>query len=345
MKELQEELPERVGWKEACIRIVEKVMVPIILFLFIWGVIKISESDGLVFKIIGAINASSNAPSPGSKDLAIPWDGKNKSAIVSPIISDPLQACWFYYANYINSHPYTILWEESMNAEGTEGGDKIRVIADPAYWYAHSCVKENNKVKLIGLEYTRHSIEAKLKKNEKDGFVHIASSDAFYRSELIFDEQGRIVERKVLKADDYDCKIFSSSREILSLLASNSVKDSRRKCDKEESIKDVESEEERRKKIENLKKQDNPFNKLEIRPTKKFSKEHIDIIYFYVDKRNQVHKNLTEKGCGVISVEPKPEENPKEKTKEKAVSLIKPSIAFLCYKEGGGSHVRLMQRE
>lgn len=82
---------------------------------------------------------------------------------------------------------------------------KIRVIAETASWSAQNCEIENKEVGLIGLEHTRHSIEAQF--NENSDFIHIATSDAYYQSKLSFDHVGKITGRKVLDGDS-TCKYF-----------------------------------------------------------------------------------------------------------------------------------------
>lgn len=320
---------------------------------------------GLPEKIIDSIIISQKKAI--NTNLSIHYDGKdnkdnNKDAMVSRSFEDEIQACWYYHANYKNSHPYTLLWEKS---EKGEEHPKIRIIADPAYWYAHSCIIKEGKVRLIGTEYTKHSIEAQLSEN-KD-FIRIAESNAYYQSELIFDQKGRPTERKVLESDfkcvvkdNFDCKTERFY----------SIKEKKFESKDEERIK-MEGQ------IRDLKNENTPFNKLEIIITKNakegfirnkvpvprrkprgiksapqavgfqpdfaprdegLNPAEIKAIKLYIREREKLHRNLAEEGCGVISIEPNP------KKEAKTDSLVKPSIAFLCFKESG-SHVRLMQRE
>lgn len=249
-------------------------------------------------------------------------------ATVSIPFKDAIQACGYYHANYKNSHSYTVLWNKSK----VEGGyPKIRVIAEPAYWQAEKCTQEEGEVKLIGIEYTKHSIEAQLEKNK--GFVQIATSDAYYRSALFFDGNGRITERKVLKSDfEYEYEsVYSNLCYVL-----NEAMEKEDRCDKitSQGIKH----------FKDLTKKKSDFNILKItsgfNPDKgsKESEAYSEAIILYIKEREKLHKELVEKGCGAISIEPDLEQD--------SGDFLQTSIAFLCLKKSRASHshVRLMHR-
>lgn len=264
-------------------------------------------------------------------------------ATVSRPFKDAIQACWYYHANYVNSHPYTILW----NKPDEEGNyPKIRVIADPAYWQAEKCIKENGQVKLIGIEYTKHAIHAQSGINEN--FIQIATSEAYYRSALFFDRNGRITERKVLSNKD---RKESNFEYISSAFLCDLIKDAtdRRnvECLNPEKGKENTSEslEERSNSNENkkytfidLKQRPDNFNILQIVELYPGDSEgYSQAIIRYIKERENLHTELVKKGCGAISIEPELAEANGE--------LIQTSIAFLCLKESGPhSHVRLMHR-
>lgn len=244
-------------------------------------------------------------------------------ATVSRPFKDAIQACWYYHANYKNSHPYTLLWGKSSK-EGVY--PRIRVIADPAYWSAQNCKIEKGEVSLIGLEHTKHSIEAQF--NESSDFVHVATGHAYYQSKLSFDHAGRITGRKVLESN-FDCKffgVFNNTEGKCVLTPQGQIKG--------------------KEQIQALKEKKSTFNDLEINPVlrlfdrnKVTAEEYVQnsqVINFYIKEREKLHDQLTKQGCGAISIEPKPE-------KEETRKLIETSIALLCFKETG-SHVRLMQR-
>ncbi len=164
----------------------------LILFLlfFIFDGFRDKYSDWFfdsVSKITGKSSTSGGIPILGEVD-----------ATVSRPFKDATQACWYYHANYENSHPYTVLWNKP---DKEDSFPKIRVIAEPAHWQAEKCTKEKGEVRLVGIEYTKHSIEAQFEKNKN--FVQVATSEAYYRSALFFDKKnGRITERKLLSNKD-----------------------------------------------------------------------------------------------------------------------------------------------
>lgn len=268
--------------------------------------------DG-ISKLTGKTSASNN--------LSIHFgDG---DATVSQPFKDATQACWYYHANYEHSHPYTLLWERS---EETKNFPKIRVIAQPAYWSAQDCRIEKGDISLIGIEYTKHTIEAQF--NDYSNFIPIATSEAYYKSKLNFDKEGRITDRKVL-ISDFTCKIldaFSSPTKYCSVFTQK------------------QNQAEKKIEIKKLKTSKDSFNYLEIIPNSKYTKnvaaEEYDLykqaINLYVLKRNELHEGLAKEGCGAISIEPKFEDD---------YGNINPTmLAFLCYKKAGGSHVRMMRR-
>lgn len=250
-----------------------------------------------------------------------------RDALISRQFSDASQACWYYYGEYEHLHPY-ILWSAGMGNSNESNFPKIRVIAE-ANWDARNCAYDEPQfqVKLLGVEYTKHRIEVQLSKNSD--FIHIANSYAYYGSELIFDNVGRIRERKILSPSNnhkFNCKIFGLNKE-------NTLSDC--KSDKKESRK----EKDRKEKIEELAKETNlHFNDLEIviaeEKYNKLSKDEIVTISSYIEKRKDLHEKLAQDGCGVITIEPV--------LKNKSYGSVKPAIAFLCFKDDVKSHVRLM---
>ncbi len=249
-------------------------------------------------------------------------------ATVSRPFKDAAQACWYYHANYQNSHAYTILWKKSKVKDGYP---KIRIIAEPAYWQAERCTEESGEVKLTGIEYTEHSIEAQFGK-DKD-FVQIATSKAYYRSALFFDEYGRITERRVLKSN---FKYKSTNKELCKIIEmaerENGVK-----------VKCEDAEGRERMRFLELKEEIDNFNILMIdsdfNPSKNWinPNQYQQAIIFYVEEREKLHTELVKEGCGAISVEPK--------LTEDSGNIFQTSIAFLCLKKSGKhSHMRLMHR-
>ncbi|MCB1986192.1 MAG: hypothetical protein H6936_06885 [Burkholderiales bacterium] len=193
------------------------------------------------------------------------------------------QACWYYFANYETSHPYTVLWDVSK--EGTLY-PKIRVIADKGTWKAERCIKIDKKAKLIGLETIEHRLEAQFV--EGGEFFHIANTEATYHSALHFNDQGRIIHRRIMVSPE--------------------------------------------------KEENGYINKM---VSKRFSKQddkQYDAAYeLYVEKRSGLHENLKDSGCGAISIQP-------DFINIKTQELEKPSIIYICHKDGQKSHVRIMQR-
>lgn len=242
-----------------------------------------------------------------------------RDAIISRKFSDASQACWHYYGDYKHLHPY-ILWGEDDEGRSKSKLPRIRVIAK-ANWSAQNCVHDQSQlqVKLLGIEFTEHRIEAQL--SEDSDFVHIADSKAYYGSELIFDSDGRIKERKILSNGNVNCRIFDSNKK------SGVVGDCRFKENKEEKSK------------ESRKRKNVSSNELDIerKEGKLSDDDFMKIIGIYINKRNGLHTKLKEHGCGVITIEPVLENI--------FHSSTKPAIAFLCFKDHDKSHVRLMIRE
>jgi len=276
--------------------------------------------SGWFFDSVGKITGKSSM----SNDYSIHG---SVDATVSRPFKDAAQACWYYHANYENSHPYTVLWKKSKVEDGYP---KIRVIAEKAYWQAEKCTKEKSEVKLIGIEYTKHSIEAQFKENK--GFELIATSDAYYRSALSFDKAGRITERRVLESD-FEYEYESESEYSHLCYALNKVQKKEDRCDRVSSLEP--------KKFQDLKKKKNEFNSLKIASNFDPDKNSIDpeeyrqAIILYIKERENLHTELSRQGCGAISIEPE--------LVEDSGNLFNTSIAFLCFKESG-SHVRLMHR-
>lgn len=270
--------------------------------------------DG-ISKITGKSSTSSGIHIHGEVD-----------AMVSRPFKDATQACWYYHANYENSHPYTVLWNKP---DKEDSFPKIRVIAESAYWQAEKCTKENGQVKLAGIEYTKHTIEAQFEKNQ--GFVQIATSDAYYRSAIFFDKNnGRITERKVLanyggsdfeyESSPHMCDVIKEVKKIGKFECSNPKKEKHT--------------------FKSLKERNGNFNILEIRSDfdpRKDREKYRQAIMLYIEEREELHTKLAKKGCGAISIEPELTEDPE--------IHFQTSIAFLCLKGSGThSHVRLMHR-
>lgn len=277
--------------------------------------------------VVDAISKFTNKASSSAASASVSIDYLGGGATVSSPFKDAIQACWYYHANYKNSHPYTLLWKKPTKEDVYP---KIRVIADPAYWSAQNCEIEKGEVSLIGLEHTKHSIEAQFDKNSD--FTHIATSDAYYRSKLSFDHTGRITGRKILQSD-FTCKFygeFDNTGEFWGVFDNE-----KKRCARTALQAQLRGKE----KIQALKEKNSTFNDLEIILTPRFDQNnhvHREAINLYIKEREGLHKELVEQGCGAISIEPKSE-------KKETGKLIETSIAFLCFKESG-SHVRLMQR-
>jgi hypothetical protein len=314
-----------------------------------------------------AAKISNNLSISVSQGLPVTYG--DKGAIISKEFNDSLQACWYYHANYKHLHPYNLFWSVSVDEEdsSTPKFPKIRVIAE-ANWYGQNCVYHTldnvepkqtdsqqmqsvaQQVMLLGIEYTKHRIEAQM--SESDDFIHIADSEAYYGSELIFGEKGRITERKILKSKkDYQCKAFGLEKwKSENCVFVPDIKDRKKIKDRIEDLLKKEAKE-----------TDFRFNILEIyplfkpeslnAPEKKLKipeKEFREAIETYIEKRKKLHNKLIEEGCGVLTIEPQlggisQDKDKSQEMKEK--KAIKPAIAFLCLKEGAPSHVRLMIRE
>lgn len=241
--------------------------------------------------------------------------GEGKDAKVSGEFKSAIQACWYYQAHYKSLHPYTVLWEQSGNTDYP----KIRVVAERGIWNAHRCIKDKEVVKLIGDEYITHKIEAQFAEN--DEYEHIATSKAKYYSALLFDEKGRISQRRIKEAA-YKCIPPEGF----------TVKDCK---DKAEVTQNKENN-------NNSLKYENIIIITELKNEKekqeKFgSEKYSEAIELYLRKRETLHKNLVEQGCGAVPIEPE--------FTNKGGNLEKPSIVFLCHKNDDKSHVRVMVRK
>lgn len=64
--------------------------------------------------------------------------------------------------------------------------------------------------------------------------------------------------------------------------------------------------------------------------------QYTEALSLYIKERHNVHRGLADKGCGAIAF---------ELELEKTDTNMKPAIAFFCFKDEAGSHVRLMMRE
>lgn len=296
------------------------------------------EDAGRLFDIIGKITGKSSITNDIHINGAV-------DATVSMPFKDATQACWYYHADYANSHPYTVLWKKS---EAKGGYPIIRVIAEPAYWRAEKCTRKNGKVKLRGIEYTKHSIEAQF--SDETGFVQIATSEAYYRSALFFDKNGRITERKVLESDfgyeyDHDESVYKS---VFSHICHIHKKPEECHVPNDEMKKENRHDEIPRRKFKDLTSKKDNFNYLIItsglnlgrnlgEPESEESKIYHRAVNLYIEKRKDLHEGLVKDGCGAISIEPELTEDPQ--------NLFRTSIAFLCLKKSGEqSHVRLMHR-
>lgn len=231
------------------------------------------------------------------------------NARISEEFASEIQACWYYQATYENLHPYTVLWEQS---EKGKYYPKIRVIADGATWEAHRCIKEKDSngkeiVKLVGKEKLTHQIEVQF--DEDTEYEHVATSNAEYFSALFFGEKGRILERKIIKADQKCIPPENFSVKINGCIS-----------------RDFEDDESPSKNI--------------VRITKLIKNEdkYIKALELYLDKRKGLYNNLTEQGCGAVPIEP-------EFASTKEGDIEKPSIIFLCHRNGKKSHVRVMIRK
>ncbi len=283
------------------------------------------ESLDLAIAVISQFFNKSKSSASASANLAVHFGEGN--ATISKPFKDAIQACWYYHANYKHSHPYTVLWNKP---DARNLYPKIRVIAEPAYWSAENCSMEKKEIKLIGTEYTKHTIEAQFGKG--DNFIPIATSHAFYKSALYFDDVGRVTERKIIKSD-FEYK----SSDLCDYITLAAEKNNYIQCEKKKASDSD-------KWIDGLKNRINSFNILQIDSISgqiKINMENTpdpfrEAIILYIKERKKLHDELAKEGCGVISIEPK--------SRNKQNQLIKTSLAFLCHKEKGGSHVRLMQR-
>lgn len=276
-------------------------------------------------------------------------------ATVSRPFKDATQACWYYHANYTHSHSYTVLWNRDKNFNvNPKMTVKIRVIAEPAHWQAENCIEENGQVKLVGIEFTEHSIEAqfteetgseqgkeqgkKAVSEKNNDFVEIAKSRAYYKSALFFDKNGRITERKVLSNKGKGDFQYISSPHLCEVIKKATTR-GEVECPNSK-VKDLDLKEQYT--FQKLLGRSDNFNILQIGYDSNpdinsigLEKYHQAII-FYIIERENLHKELSQQGCGAISIEPE--------FRDDFGKFIQTSIAFLCFKKSGPSHVRLMHR-
>lgn len=275
-----------------------------------------------------------------------------EKTIVSKAFSDISQACWFYHDNYKSQHPYTLTWSkkstEDANYSKIEDANypKIRVIAESAIWKSRACIRDGVETYLLGDEAVNHTIEAQFAKDRD--FVRIATSEATYQSKLFFDPSGRPTVRKVVTdKDGYKCHLLIPINKASSDYTPNQLLSSLRKvCTTKPSpspsadareIREVEKKDGEREKQKHI-------NSLIITLDKEHHKnymrdpstKYIEALNLYINERKEIHRGLADKGCGAIAFEPE-----LGKTK----SRMKPAIAFFCFKDEVGSHVRLMMRE
>lgn len=270
-----------------------------------------------------------------------------------------IQACWFYQSTYRNLHPYTVLWEIS----GENEYPKIRVIAKDIIWDAHTCITQKGNpngdkkeiTKLIGDDSLTHRIEAKMRESEE--YQHIADAKAYYRSVLHFDDKGRIVHRKIKRAEVYNYSFPDSLHNYL-LQDSLPEKNYRNKILKCEA-KDTEEEKLECRIVsaqsESPKNLGVDYNNVIITdpptagesPFNKFGEDYVEAIVLYVEKRTNLHNNLAKDGCVAISVEPTSQESILSNNGDKnVIYLVKqPSIIFMCHKRNEDSHIRAIVRE
>lgn len=189
-------------------------------------------------------------------------------------------------------------------------------------------------VKLIGEETIVHRIEAKLPHPQYEDFKLIATTEATYNSAIHFDNDGSITHRRVKKADDYKCIIPAElTNEIKKEITEEIINE--RYCRFQEK-KQESNEYEYKNELEII--NDNEFNSPIV--LKKAEKDYIKAFIFYLGERRKLHDDLTNEGCGAISVEPD------FVTGDLPTGELEtPSLVFLCHKNNIRSHVRIMVRE
>lgn len=241
------------------------------------------------------------------------------NAMISGEFKSEIQACWYYQATYETLHPYTVLWEMPREEDSYP---KIRVIAEHGIWDAHTCIRERKNlnegesnengvvVKLIGDEYVTHKIEAQF--NENDEYEHIATSKSKYNSALLFDGKGRIIHRRIKKGV-YKCTLPDKSSVEIDCKASSADENNSLKYTNEVTIEWIKEEP---------------------------AADYAEAINYYLKRRNELHENLTKKGCGAVPIEPE-----FTITNEDEEYLENPSVIFLCHKNNDKSHVRIMVRQ
>lgn len=218
---------------------------------------------------------------------------------ISPIFKSGLEACGFYNTKYKNSYPYIAI----NNLQNSKDDDIfVRAIAYEALWNGDKCTtNEEGKVQLIGTERTFHEIEIK---SENSDFIHIANGYSIYRSKLVFDDEGRIIDRKII--DDEFKK--DTTKEKISL----------------EDLKPVRNG------------QGGFYNSLKIYPVEghENNSKYTEGINKYKKERKKLHKKLANDGCAIITTKPI---NNEELGKNEGSN---PTITFLCF----NNHVRVMEQ-
>lgn len=162
-------------------------------------------------------------------------------------------------------------------------------------------------------------------KNRSD-YSHIADTVTTYYSTLHFDNEGKIAHRRVKKASDYKC-IFPDWFDEEQLRLSNEICTQIKKSSHNPDNSDS-------------KEYKNEVEILEEKTSSEKPKKSVDYykaLKFYLERRKKLHHNLTDDGCGAISVEPD--------FVTPTGELETPSLVFLCHKNNIRSHVRIMVRE
>lgn len=194
--------------------------------------------------------------------------------------------------------------------------------------------KPNTIVKLIGEETINHRLEATFyTQEEKDKwnqnrseYSHIADTVATYYSTLHFDNEGKIAHRRVKNTSDYKCK-FPDSFDEKALSLSNEICTQIKKPSDNPDNSDS-------------KEYKNEVEILKVKTSSKESEDYNMALKFYLERRKDLHDNLTYDGCGAISVEPDFVAGDLP-----TGELETPSLVFLCHKNNNRSHVRIMVRE
>lgn len=258
-------------------------------------------------RIKSAISTNINSTSTNNNSLNQSWHlpGSGDAKIHTVFTGGASQACWYYHANYETSHPYTVLWEISGK---NKVYPKIRVIADKGKWEAEKCVRKQADQKSAN------------NKTEDSWVIKLIGTETIeHRIEAQFKEN-----------DEY-FHIANASAKYPSALQFN-----------DQGIiihrKVLEPE-------ENDTKYGNKTNPI---PNKYTSYDYNEALEIYETEREELHRNLYEVGCGAISVQPILSNDNNQEAKNddnnKFIELEKPSIIYICHKEGKKSHVRVMQR-